>query len=223
MSIRPKQLRRLALGLAILLALGVVVIAAADLWCRSRVSGRIYHSPAAIPTNEVGLVLGTSRLTRSGRPNLHFQQRIDAAVELFNAGKVRQLLVSGDNSVKYYDEPTAMRAALIAAGVPTNAISCDYAGLRTLDSVLRAQLVFGLTNFTVITEAFHCPRAVWIARRHGLDVVGYAAPDLSAEWSARVKVRELLARTWCAVDLYVLNRQPKHVGPRESLANVGKQ
>jgi SanA protein len=142
-------------------------------------------------------------------------------VELFKSGKVRHLIVSGDNSVKHYDEPTDMRDALVAAGVPMNAITCDYAGFRTLDSVVRAKTVFGLTNFTIVTEAFHCPRSVWIAQRHGLDVVAFAAPDLSARWSARVKMREALARTWCAVDLYVLNRQPKFAGPPEKLLLAG--
>ena len=145
-------------------------------------------------------------------PNLHFNQRIEAAAALFKAGKVRHLLVSGDNSVKNYDEPTDMRDALVEAGVPREAISCDYAGLRTLDSVVRAKTVFGLTNFTIVTEEFHCPRSVWIARKHGMNAVAFAAPDLSARWSARVKIREALARAWCSIDLYVLHRQPKFSG-----------
>jgi SanA protein len=136
---------------------------------------------------------------------------------LFKSGKVRHLLVSGDNSVKNYDEPTDMRDALVEAGVPKEAITCDYAGLRTLDSVVRAKTVFGLTKFTIVTEEFHCPRSVWIARRHGLDVVAFAAPDLSVRWSARVKSREALARLWCAVDLYVVNRQPKFAGPPQKI------
>ena len=125
--------------------------------------------------------------------------------------------MSGDNHIKGYDEPSDMRDALAAAGVPINAITCDYAGFRTLDSVLRAQSVFGLTRFTIISEEFHCPRALWIARQHGLDAVAFAAPDLGARWSARVKAREVLARAWCALDLYVLNRGPKFPGPPEPI------
>lgn len=182
---------------------------------------KIFRSTETIPTNDVALVLGTSKKTAHGNPNLHFSQSIEAATALFKSGKVRHLIVSGDNSAKNYDEPTDMRDALVAAGVPTNAITCDYAGFRTLDSVVRAKTVFGLTNFTIVTEEFHCPRSVWIARRHGLEVVAFAAPDLSARWSARVKMRETLARTWCAVDLYALNRQPKFAGPPEKLVLAG--
>jgi SanA protein len=204
--------------------LPIAVVSLADLACRSASSGRIFRSVETIPTNDVALVLGTSKKTSRGNPNLHFNQRIEAAATLFKAGKVRHLLVSGDNSVKNYDEPTDMRDALVEVGVPKEAITCDYAGFRTLDSVLRAKTVFGLTNFTIVTEEFHCPRSVWIARRHGLDVVAFAAPDLSARWSARVKMREALARVLCAVDLYALNRQPKFAGPPQSIVHsVGTQ
>lgn len=210
----------MVIGLA--LVAGLLAVFSADLACRSAATNRVFHTIENIPTNEVAVVLGTGKLTARGNPNLHFTQRIEAAVALFNSGKVRHLIVSGDNSVKTYDEPTDMRDALIAAGVPLEAITCDYAGFRTLDSIVRAHTVFGLTNFTIITEAFHCPRAIWIGRRHGLEVVAFAAPDLSARWSARVKLREALARTWCAVDLYVLNRQPKFSGPPEPLALAGR-
>jgi SanA protein len=147
---------------------------------------------------------------------------MEAAAKLYQSGKVRHLLVSGDNHVIGYDEPTDMRDALAAAGVPTNAITRDYAGFRTLDSVVRAQSVFGLTNFTIVTEEFHCPRALWIARQHGLNAVAFAAPDLlSKRWTLRVKAREALARVLCGLDLYVLKRQPKFPGPPEPIALAG--
>ena len=166
----------------------------------------------------MALVLGTSRTIRSGQPNLHFKQRIEAAAALYRAGRVRHLLVSGDNHIKGYDEPTDMRDALVAAGVPVHAITCDYAGFRTLDSVVRAKTVFGLTNFTIVTEEFHCPRAVWIARQHGLEVVAFAAPDVPlAGWSMRVKLREVFARVWCGADLHLLNRSPRFSGPPEPI------
>lgn len=204
----------------------VIVPVAAMLWadrvCQSAAAGRVFRSVDEIPGNDVALVLGTGRLTPRGNPNLHFTQRIQAAVALYHSGKVRHLLVSGDNHIASYDEPTDMRDALAAAGVPTNAITCDYAGFRTLDSVVRAQSVFGLTNFTIVTEEFHCPRSLWIARQHGLNTVAFAAPDLSARWSARVKAREALARVWCGIDLYVLNRSPKFSGPPEPIILASK-
>lgn len=221
MKNRLKKYRRGLVLLAMVILLGIAAIVGADLTCQNAASGKIFRTTETIPPNAVALVLGTGKLTARGNPNLHFTQRIEAAAALFKSGKVQHLLVSGDNSVKAYDEPADMRDALVAAGVPTNAITCDYAGFRTLDSIVRAKTVFGLTNFTIVTEEFHCPRAVWIAQRHGLNVVAFAAPDLSIRWSARVKLREALARTWCAVDLYVLNRQPKFSGPPQPLSIAG--
>jgi SanA protein len=111
-----------------------------------------------------------------------------------------------------------MQRALVAAGVPLAAITCDYAGFRTLDSVVRAKDVFGLQRCTIISETFHCPRALWIARQHGLDAVAFAAANVSLKsWSLRADVREGFARVWCAVDLYVLHRSPKFPGPKEPI------
>lgn len=186
--------------------------------CQKAARGHLYFSLDSVPSNEVALVLGTSKTLRSGKPNLHFNQRIDAAAALYRAGRVKHFLVSGDNHIKGYDEPTDMRDALVAAGVPAIAITRDYAGFRTLDSVLRARSVFGLSNFVIVTEEFHCPRALWVARRHGLDAVAFAAPDVSlAGWSMRVKIRESLARVWCAADLYLFHRSPKFPGPPEPI------
>ncbi len=201
---------------------GLLAVTALILWadhtCQLASNGRIYRSIDTVPEREAGLVLGTSKLTRRGTPNLHFTQRIDAAVALYRAGKVHHLLVSGDNHVATYDEPTDMRNALVAAGIPTNAITCDYAGFHTLDSVVRAKDVFGLTRCTIISEEFHCPRALWIAQRNGLDAIAFAAPDVALKsWSLRAQAREQLARAWCGLDLYVLHRGPKFPGPREPI------
>jgi SanA protein len=204
------------------LAGGLLVAVGLMLWadhaCGLAAKGRVYRSVETVPEREVGLVLGTSKLTPRGTPNLHFNQRIAAAVALYRAGKVHHLLVSGDNHVANYDEPTDMRNALVAAGIRASAVTCDYAGFHTLDSVVRAKLVFGLSQCTIISEEFHCPRALWIAREHGLDAIAFAAPDVSLKsWSLRAEAREQLARAWCGVDLYVLHRGPKFPGPREPI------
>jgi SanA protein len=215
--LRAHRRRLIIMALAMLLAAaGMIVLA--DRACQRVSRERIFHSVDSVPVKDVALVLGTSRSTRAGNTNLHFKHRMDAAAALYRAGKVKHLLVSGDNHIKSYDEPTDMRDALVTAGVPPGAITCDYAGFRTLDSVIRAQSVFGLTNFVIVTEEFHCPRAVWIARRHGLEAVAFAAPDVPlVSWSVRVKAREYLARVWCAADLYVLHRKPKFPGPPEPI------
>lgn len=219
-----KNFLRVVAAVAVTLLMAVAALLWADHACQRMASGRLFRSVDSIPPNDVALVLGTARTTARGNLNLHFKQRIDAAARLYHSGKVRHLLVSGDNHIAGYDEPTDMRDALAAAGVPTNAITCDYAGFRTLDSVLRAQSVFGLTRFTIVTEEFHCPRALWIARQHGLNTVAFAAPDLqSKRWTLRVKAREALARVLCGLDLYVLRTQPKFPGPPEPIALAGSQ
>lgn len=212
-----KHRGKLAVLFVLLVLLPGVAVFWADRACRTASAGRIYRSTETVPANDVALVLGTAKLTAAGRPNFHFTQRIKAAAQLYHSGKVRHLLVSGDNHIATYDEPTDMRDALVAAGVPDSAITRDYAGFRTLDSVVRAKSVFGLTKFTIVTEEFHCPRSLWIARRRGLDAIAFAAPDLGIRWSARVKAREVAARAWCAIDLYVLHRQPKFPGPFEPI------
>lgn len=214
--------KRNRLHLAVALVCGTLAVMVwitwADYRCDRAARGHVFHSVDTIPAREVGLVLGTSRETRHGKPNLHFNQRIAAAAALYHAGKVRHLLVSGDNHIATYDEPTDMREALMVAGVPASAITCDYAGFRTLDSVVRAKEVFGLSQCTIISEDFHCPRALWIAQQHGLDAIAFAAPDVSLKsWSLRAGVREQFARAWCAVDLYVLHRRPHFPGPREPM------
>ena len=208
----------LAVGLAgVALAVSGLIVSA-DRACGRAANGRIFRSESAVPERAVGLVLGTSRETCHGKPNLHFNQRIGAAAALFRAGKVRHLLVSGDNHIASYNEPDDMRAALMAAGVPASAITCDYAGFRTLDSVVRAKEIFGLSQCTIISEEFHCSRALWIARQHGLDAIAFAAPDVGLKsWSLRADVREQFARSWCAVDLYLLHRAPKFLGPKETI------
>ena len=210
--------RRLVMAALVMLLAAAGTIVLADRVCQRVARERIFRSVGSVPVKDVALVLGTSKTTRAGNPNLHFKHRMDAAAALYGAGKVKHLLVSGDNHIRSYDEATDMRDALVAAGVPAGAITCDYAGFRTLDSVVRAQSVFGLTNFAIVTEEFHSPRAVWIARRHKLDVVAFAAPDVPlASWSVRVKAREYLARVLCAADLYVLHRKPKFPGPPEPI------
>jgi SanA protein len=200
------------------LSASVAWAACANRLCKDAAQGRTFLSVDTVPAREVALVLGANKQTRYGRPNLHFNQRIAAATELYRAGKVKHLLVSGDNHVAGYNEPEDMRDALIAAGVPDEAITCDYAGFRTLDSVVRAKEIFRLSQCTIVSEEFHCPRALWIARQRGLDAIAFAAPDVALKsWSWRAELREQFARSWCGVDLYLLHRGPKFLGKQEPI------
>lgn len=218
---RPRRRRRLILRVVLtagaVLVLVVVFFAVANVVVMRAAGHRIYESLDAVPCNDVALVLGTSVRLPNGRPNAYFRDRIDAARRLYESGKVRHLLLSGDNSRAGYSEPAEMRRALLARGVPAPAMTLDYAGFRTLDSVVRAHTVFGLDSFTIVTQRFHALRAVAIARRRGLDVVAYCMPGpaLGNRW--KVEGREVFARAMAFIDLYILDRQPKFPGPPEPI------
>ena len=185
-----------------------------SLWLIDQASKeRLYDNVVEIPARDVGVVLGTSERLTNGAPNLYFKHRIDAAVQLYRAGKVRHLIVSGDNSDKYYDEPSQMRAALVAQGVPNRAITSDYAGFRTLDSVVRAKKVFGQARVTLISQRFHNQRAIFIANHSGVDAIGFNAADVHGSSGRAINVREVFARVKAVLDVFILSKQPKFLGP----------
>ena len=155
----------------------------------------------------MGLLLGA----RPG--NRYFTRRIDTAAALYHAGKVKWLLVSGDNGRKNYDEASGMQKALIAKGVPAKVIFCDYAGFSTLDSVVRAKKVFGENHITIISQEFHNQRAIWLAKQYGIDAIGFNAPDLNMKHGFYTQLREKLARVSAVIDAKILHRQPKYLGP----------
>ena len=178
--------------------------------------GVLYDDVENVPHRRAGLVFGCSEKLGT-RDNLYFKYRIEAAAELWKAGKVDCLIVSGDNREKYYNEPVAMRKALVEAGVPFRKIACDYAGLRTLDSVVRAQKIFGLDEVTLISQKFQNERAAYIAKANGMDVVGYNAQDVDGYAARKTEDREVFARVKMWLDVNVINKQPRHLGDRVAL------
>ena len=153
----------------------LALMAICDIAVRATAHGRTYDNVSDIPHNRVGLLLGTSSTTPRGTHNYYYTHRINAAAELFHAGKIDYLLISGDNSSKHYDEPTMMRDSLLLHGVPADRIVLDYAGFRPLDSVIRAKEVFGQSSFTIISQKFHNERALYMARDCGVDAIAYNA------------------------------------------------
>ena len=170
---------------------------------------KIEHRPA-------GLVFGCSEKL-GDRDNLYFKYRIEAAAKLWHAGKVDFLIVSGDNREKYYNEPVAMRKALVKAGVPFDNIVCDYAGLRTLDSVVRAKKIFGLHEVILVSQKFQNERAAYIAKANGMDVLGYNAQDVEGYAARKTEDREILARVKMWIDINITNKQPKYLGDPEKV------
>lgn len=172
----------------------------------------VFESIDDVPAISTALVLGTAPTTRGGNPNTYFAHRILAAKRLYDSGKIARILVSGDNRTHNYNEPEAMKNALVRLGVPAEKIYCDNAGLRTLDSVVRAQKIFGQEKFIVVSQAFHCERAVFLARSHGIEAVGFVAkenPPLA--YKIKIWLRERLARVAAVADILFM-RTPKHLG-----------
>lgn len=173
--------------------------------------GKTFDHIDKIPKNRVGLVLGTSNRLVGGRSNPYYTNRINAAIVLFNAGKIDYILVSGDNGSPYYNEPMVFKRDLIKGGIPDECIFLDYAGFRTLDSMIRAKAIFGLDKVTIISQRFHNKRAIYLARKKGLDAIGFNAGDLSMKDGMKVRIREYFARVKVFIDL-ALNTQPKFYG-----------
>jgi len=175
----------------------------------------IYSTISKIPQKEVALILGTSKYTTRGYTNLFFKYRISAAADLFHLGKVKHIIVSGDNRTINYNEPKQMRKALIALGVPTEAITLDYAGFRTLDSVVRCKKVFGQNAFIIVSQQFHLERALFIAYKYDIEAIGFAAQDPPEKYSFKTRFREYFAKTKAVIDLYFIHKKPKFLGKKE--------
>lgn len=175
--------------------------------------GKTYSNTVQIPKNKVGLILGTSKKIIGGQPNPYYENRISATVKLYAADKIDFVLVSGDNGSIYYNEPTTMKKDLIAKGIPEERIFLDYAGFRTLDSMVRAKEVFGLTEVTIISQKFHNERAIYIAEKKGLKAIGFNATDIALESGLSVQLREYFARVKVFLDL-ALKVQPRFYGDK---------
>ena len=182
---------------------------------QSTTSGDRHRDPAEVPVAPVALVLGAG-VDGEGGLSSALARRIDAAVTLYRYGKVRALLMSGDNSRSGYDEPSAMREAAVRAGVPPTAIVLDYAGFDTFSSCYRARHVFGLNRITVVSQDFHLGRAIWLCRRLEVEAEGFVAADDPADAAATSawKRREVPACSLAAADI-VRRRTPAFSGPRE--------
>ncbi|WP_299128931.1 ElyC/SanA/YdcF family protein [uncultured Winogradskyella sp.] len=197
-----KQLKIVIL-ISVLILLGVFTTYH---WISFKTNHLAYDDISSIPKNKVGLILGTGKYTASGNINLFYTYRIDAAVKLYNARKIKYILVSGDNGRKDYDEPSNFKNDLIAKGIPEDHIFLDYAGFSTLDSVVRAKEIFGQTSITFISQEFHNQRAIYIANHYDIKSVGFNAKDVY-----KSHFREYLARSKASLDL-VFNVQPKFLG-----------
>lgn len=212
MRITPRKLLRLGIWTSITLFLFVL---GTNIWVVQSTKNLIYD-PLRVPKNEVALVLGTSKRTSEGKPNRFFMERMETAASLHMDSKIKHILVSGDNRTRYYNEPRDMLQALGDLNIPEEDVSLDFAGLRTLDSVIRCKEVFGQNEVTIVTQEFHCYRSLFIARYFDMDAVAVSADD-GGPVGNTLALREVLARTIAVLDLYVLQRKPKYLGEKVTL------
>ncbi len=171
----------------------------------------IYSDISQIEKNNVALVLGTSKYVSRNKINAYYSNRIAAAHQLYNSGKVNYILVSGDNRSHRYNEPQTMFNDLVGLGVPENKVYLDYAGFRTYDSIVRANKVFGQSKFTVVSQRFHNERAIFVAREKGIEAIGYNAEDVKLSFRLVQVPREMLSRVLMYFDL-AIGRHPHFYG-----------
>ncbi|VAX76957.1 Protein SanA [Serratia symbiotica] len=204
--------KRLIIILFTIIGLLMLAASALDRWISWKTALYVYEDLQTLPFRQVGLVLGTAKYYRSGVINQYYSYRIQSAINAYKSGKVQYLLLSGDNAQQSYNEPITMRRDLIAAGVAPENIILDYAGFRTLDSIVRTRQVFDIDDFIIITQRFHCERALFIALYRGIEAQCYAVP--SPKDMMTVRAREIFARLVALSDLYIFKREPRFLGPR---------
>ncbi|KQX16917.1 hypothetical protein ASC82_01340 [Streptomyces sp. Root431] len=193
------------------LMLGAVLALAPATWMHTVAEPRL-RTTADVPARDVAVVFGAGLW--KGRPTPYLAHRLDTAAELYRTGKVRVLLVTGDNSRTAYDEPSAMRAYLAERGVPEERIVSDYAGFDTWDSCVRAKKVFGVDRAVLVTQDFHIKRAVALCGRAGVDAYGVGVAEPRDRTWYYGTTRELFAAGKASLDA-ALRPDPQFLGPRE--------
>jgi vancomycin permeability regulator SanA len=180
---------------------------------------RSHEDAASVPVEPVAIVFGAG-IGGGGTLTPMLSDRVQAAVDLYHAGKVRKLLMTGDNTNISHDEVTPMRRFAIARGVPAQDIRLDHAGVSTYDSCYRARVIFGVTHAVLVTQRFHLPRALYTCLQLGVDVVGLGTPDwgvYSDGLMSSYSLRESLATLNALWELHVTHPLPTFLGPFEGL------
>jgi SanA protein len=203
--------RKFLYACILIIAVILLTILACDQMIVYNAKGKLYSNVDSIPFNKVGLLLGTSKYAAGNRDNPFYDYRIDAAAKLLHSGKIKYLVISGDNGRKEYNEPESMRSDLIKHGVDSSVIYLDYAGFRTFDSIVRLKVIFGQDAVTIISQPFHNERAIYIASREGVNAIGFNANNVSRRVGFVTAVREKIARVKVFVD-FLFNTKPKFLG-----------
>jgi SanA protein len=190
-----------------------------DQHIQSDFDSKIFSELKSVPSSDVGLVLGTAKWV-GDRQNLFYLARVETAARLFKSGKIKAILISGDNSRKGYDEPTDMKTDLVKLGIPEKCITLDYAGFRTLDSIVRARDIFGISSYTIISQKSHVRRVLYLAEQYSQICIGFEAWGPGGGWRTKQRIREFFARFKAFLDVYILKTEPKFYGKKETITIV---
>ncbi len=217
--IHIRLFKRISLSILLACLFAGLFVISVDRWVSWQAQDRIVSSTDNLEEFEVAVVLGTSKYL--GRTlNEYYSHRIEAAIRLFEQQKVSHFLLSGDNAHRSYNEPWTMKRDLLKAEVPEENIHLDYAGFRTLDSIVRAKKIFDTDDFLIVTQKFHCERALFIANYYDINARCLAVPGPVTKTGFSIRLREVFARTKAFLDLYIMNTQPKFLGPKEPIVPV---
>lgn len=192
---------------------GIIFIAFANYNIKKQSAPFLSNTIQTLPDTKTAVLLGTGKTLSNGMPNAYFYNRIQAAIDLYKSGKIQYIIVSGDNSTKEYNEPEDMQLTLMKYGIPEDKIILDHAGFRTLDSVVRAKEIFGQTKLIIISQKFHNERAVFLARKNGIEAYGYNANDVNKYAGLKTNLREYLAKAKVYWDL-LFGVEPKFGGEK---------
>jgi len=210
----PKTIQKLfILSLLGTFAIGLFIFVS-NYIIEANARGKVYSDIQELPNKKIALLLGTSKKVSNGRLNLFFKYRVEAAAKLYHTGKIKHILVSGDNGSPYYNEPMDMLNALLELGVPRQAITLDYAGFRTLDSVVRCKEIFSQNDVVIVSQEFHNQRALFISNSHGIMAIGFNAQSVPKGYALKTEIREYFARVAAVLDVYLLKTQPKFLGEK---------
>ena len=208
-----KRFKKILFAGLIFFGISVLFIFWANFKIGNETEDKVTSELSELPNEKVGLLLGTSKILANGNPNPYFFNRIEATVQLYKSGKIKNIIVSGDNSRKHYNEPEDMKNELIKSGIPADKIYEDFAGFRTLDSVVRAKEIFGQKSYIIVSQQFHNERAVFLAQKNGIEAFGYNAKDVNQYAGFKTNVREKLARAKVFWD-FLFGVEPKFGGER---------
>ncbi|MFA6427004.1 MAG: ElyC/SanA/YdcF family protein [Candidatus Magasanikbacteria bacterium] len=211
-------MRRLKIAFKIVLLgffLGIGFVLRSQLVIDSYKNG-IYYAVDQVPTTTIALVFGAG-VKRDGTPSDALRDRVLTGVELYKAGKVKKILMTGDNGSNRYNEVIPMKKVATDEGVPEEDIVLDYAGFRTYDSCYRARDIFGVTTTIAISQEFHLPRILYICNSLGVQTVGIFADRQNYVDESIWAVREFLARfkAWYQVEL--THPSPRYLGKKEHI------